>query len=342
MKHLILYTLALCPVFFATSVWAHHSVNYHFDPDTSWEIEGVVKEFHFQNPHSGLVVEVANAEGETVIWEVETVGRSTLQKQGWTNNQFVPGQRVKVSGFLGRREEHSLYLRRAEYTDGSTTGFVYGQLAQPLSPEDIDEDTEIQTTPLGNWVRAVAATGPAEIGRERPDDVHPQMANLTEAGWLAADKYDPTTDDPSLECRLPSIVRVWGQPDFSPTNIRQEGDIVTIQHEMFDVVRNAYIGQSGPPENIVPNVLGHSIGWYEGETLYVETKGFVEGILLPHPGVPHSDRLTILEKFSVDQLTGALRMEWTATDPLYFSEPLTGDRLFVRSDIPVDKFDCQY
>ncbi len=342
MKPLFAYLPALWLVFFTSPAWAHHSVNYHFDPDSSWEIEGVVKEFHFQNPHSGLVVEIVNAEGETEIWEVETVGRSTLQKQGWTHQQFVPGQRVKVSGFLGRRVENSLYLRTAEYADGSTTGFVYGQLAQPLSPEDITEDTEIQTSPLGNWVRAVAPTGPVAIGRERPEDEISELDNLTEAGLLAIADYDATTDDPSIQCRLPSITRVWGQPDYSPTNIRQDGDIVTIQHEMFDVTRTIHLNQTEHPENIEPNVLGHSIGWYEDEALYIETKRIAEGILAPHPGIPNSDQLTLLEKLSVDKTTGALKLEWTATDPLYFRQPLTGQSLFVRSDIPIAKFDCQY
>lgn len=342
MKSLACCFFTLILFFGSQTLLAHHSVNYHFDPDSSAQIQGMVKEFHFRNPHSGLVIEVAESDGSSAIWNIELVARATLIKQGWTDQRFIPGQVIRVSGFLARRAENTLYLRTAEFADGSNTSFEYGRLAQP---EDLDagsEDRVVDLSPLGNWVRAIEPTDPTRSGEAiDPDEVNPYLANLSELGRQAANAYDPTTDDPSIQCLLPSIVRVWGQPDYSPTNISQSGDVITIHHEMFDVVRTIYLAQPQIPDDYEPNVLGYSSGRFNGETLVVETRGFPAGVLLPHPGVPHSDQLETIERLSVDPSTGVLRVDWLATDALYYAKPQSGHTLFVRSDIPVGVFSCE-
>jgi hypothetical protein len=43
---------------------------------------------------------------------------------------------------------------------------------------------------------------------------------------------------------------------------------------------------------------GHSIGWWEGDTLNVETPGFNEGFWIDRRGLPTTEKLRTLEKFT--------------------------------------------
>ena len=346
LKHLIFFV----PLIFANTVLAHHSVNYHFNPDAPNAIEGVVKEFIFRNPHTEMYVDVTDSGGTITTWRVEMTSRATLQKQGWTAEQFKPGQAIKIDGFLARRDANTMYLRNADVGDGNTTSFKYGRLAGSLdsNPDDYNVDTaekvdaaKINTSVLGNWVRAVKPENLAERGQPLgPDEINPYLANLTQIGLDAANKYVAEVDDPALQCQVPSITRVWAQPDFSPTNISQDGDVITIQHEVFDFKRTVYLNQPHP-ETIEPSLKGHSIATYEGDTLVIETIGFKGGILVTHPGIFHSDQMKIIERLSVDKETGRLKLEWTATDPIYFAKPQLGGFYYARSDIAIGEFNCE-
>ena len=53
-----------------------------------------------------------------------------------------------------------------------------------------------------------------------------------------------------------------------------DGDILRIRHEINDVDRTIYVGMTEHPADTEPSHLGHSIGWYEGETLVVDTAYF--------------------------------------------------------------------
>ncbi|MDB4512095.1 DUF6152 family protein [Arenicella sp.] len=336
MKRIIRISL-MSLIFTVGTVSAHHSVSYHFDADSPSSINGVVKQFRLRNPHTEMQVDVTNTDGSITTWRVEMTSRATLEKQGWTISQFRPGQQIKIDGFSARREENAIYLREAYVDNEPVTSFNYGKLAIPSEP---DPSQEVDTSVVGTWVRAIEPTDPSRSGQPlEPNAVNPYSENLTEAGLAASQAYRADVDDPGLKCQAASIVRVWGQPDFSPTVISREGDILTIQHEVFDLKRTVYLNQDHP-DDISPSMLGHSIGRFEEDELIIDTYGFKPGVLLTHPGVLHTDQLRVIERFNVNQDTGVMTMEWTATDPNYFAKPQTKRTYFVRSNIPLGKFDC--
>jgi hypothetical protein len=54
----------------------------------------------------------------------------------------------------------------------------------------------------------------------------------------------------------------------------------------------------------------------------------------------HSERLHVVERFSLDRATGALRREYVADDPLYFTGDYRGvDTAFV-ADLPYEAPSC--
>ena len=97
---------------------------------------------------------------------------------------------------------------------------------------------------------------------------------------------------------------------------------------IFDVggphtYRTVYMDGRTHPEHLKPSYYGHSIGWWEGDTLFVDTTGFNESFWLDRRGMPHTEALHTLEKFTrVDE--GTIRYEVTVDDPGAYTGPWTG------------------
>ena len=68
------------------------------------------------------------------------------------------------------------------------------------------------------------------------------------------------------------------------------------------------------PEQLDPTYYGHSIGWWDGDTLVVDTVGFNEGFWMDREGRPHTNQLHTLEKFTRTNFD-TLRYELTVDDP---------------------------
>jgi hypothetical protein len=85
-----------------TAVTAHLALAHHstaiYDNDNPVELAGTVVEWQFVNPHTFIVLEVANeATGEKVVWSVEGGNTAGLFRRGWTPNTLKPGDRIVVT-----------------------------------------------------------------------------------------------------------------------------------------------------------------------------------------------------------------------------------------------------
>ena len=74
---------------------AHHSFAM-FDRDNQVDLEGVVQEFRFVNPHTFIYLVVKQDDGSTVTWSLEGQSPSTLVRDGWTSKTLKPGDEVKM------------------------------------------------------------------------------------------------------------------------------------------------------------------------------------------------------------------------------------------------------
>ncbi len=103
---------------------AHHSIAAVYDGSRQQRIEGVVAEFQFVNPHPFVIVDVESG-GARERWRLEMDNRFELASVGMTNETLLPGDRVVVTGSLGRTEPRTLYIRQL---DRPTDGFRYEQV----------------------------------------------------------------------------------------------------------------------------------------------------------------------------------------------------------------------
>jgi hypothetical protein len=112
--------LALCGL----GAHAHHSIAAVYDSSRQQRLEGVVSEFQFVNPHPFVIVTVAGGAAEE-SWRLEMDNRFELQGIGMTHETLKPGDRVVVTGSLGRTEPRTLYIRQL---DRPADGFRYEQV----------------------------------------------------------------------------------------------------------------------------------------------------------------------------------------------------------------------
>ena len=339
-------------VYIATSTaLAHHSNAPHYDRERPIAIEGVVEEFEFVNPHAFLHVRARNAAGESVVWACEMQTANTLKRRGWTADRFTAGQAVVINGIAARRDPLGCSFNSAQLNDGTTierSGAVVlpaeGDTGEAPQPVLLADDADESSRPAFLADGAPNLAGPWMRDRSRrqsgpgPGSRRPGADRLTPAGLAAAEDYDERFNDPSFECSASSITRAWSEPG-TPTDIEQFEDRVVIRHEYMDTVRTIRLAREHTPSP-VPRPYGHSIGWYDGSALVVDTVGFAAGVLTPHPGILHSGALHITERITVDSDDLALTVEWTAEDPEFFTEPFAGTSYYMPSPYPVTAYDC--
>ena len=97
---------------------AHHSFAAHFVVEETVIIEGVVKEWWFQNPHTRIYLDVINDEGEITEWMAEGSGPNVLARRGWTKETIKVGTFLTISGNPARNESNSLHYQSIKTANG--------------------------------------------------------------------------------------------------------------------------------------------------------------------------------------------------------------------------------
>lgn len=78
--------------------------------------------------------------------------------------------------------------------------------------------------------------------------------------------------------------------------------------------RTIYTDGRTHPAHLEPSFYGHSIGWWEGDTLVVDTTGFNESFWMDRRGLPHTEKLRTLERFTRTD-SNTIKYEVTVDDP---------------------------
>ena len=81
-------------------------------------------------------------------------------------------------------------------------------------------------------------------------------------------------------------------------------------------------GRTHPVKGRLRTAYGQSIGWWEGDTLVSDTTNFHEGFWLDRKGLPHTERLHTVERWTRRDDT-TLEYSLTVDDPGAYSAPWT-------------------
>jgi len=126
-------------------------------------------------------------------------------------------------------------------------------------------------------------------------------------------------DDTDIRC-LPPGPRA-GLFAMEPFKIVQTPGLTIVMHENAPP-RQIFTDGRPLPRDPNPSWMGYSIGRWEGDTLVVTTSGFNDRTWLDYTGHPHSEALTVTERFSRTDF-GEMQLEMTFEDPKTYTRPWT-------------------
>ena len=345
----------------AGNTYAHHSSGPHFDPTIDITLEAVVTDWKLVNPHAYVYFDVTEDDGSTTNWRCESSAASSLRKRGYTDETFVPGQKLTINGNPARREDNVCFLSSFAFADGTTIGrngdIPVDNSAENLAVAEKSNDEQrpkylanSQPNISGFWVRErrggpPGGPGGPGAGAARPGNPGgaggPRGPNIdmNETGLAAQAKYEQIYDDPSIHCDIANIFFGWGH-DGHVNSITQQEDTVTMLYGYMDYVRTIHLDMSEHPDNVVPSTGGHSIGRWEGDVLVVDSVGFNAGVLHPLSGASHSDQMRTTERIWYDEDSETLERSYVAEDPLYLNSPYTGQDSQAISAVPYVPYEC--
>lgn len=97
---------------------AHHAFAADYEPGNNGEVEGVITEVIYKNPHARYYLEVTNDDGEKELWDLQTMNLMMLGRVGWTKDTLQVGDHIKVEGILGRNNTKRMSISVVTVDDG--------------------------------------------------------------------------------------------------------------------------------------------------------------------------------------------------------------------------------
>jgi len=96
---------------------AHHSTAM-YNMATPVTVTGVVKRFEWTNPHAFVFLDVKDANGGTVEWEVEMMSLNHLRSYGWVRDTVKPGDVISCTGGAAKSGAPSMISSYMKLADG--------------------------------------------------------------------------------------------------------------------------------------------------------------------------------------------------------------------------------
>jgi hypothetical protein len=121
--------LAVAATFVSTAIHAHHSHGNY--TDTFIDIEGVVREVHFVNPHSYIYLDVKGPDGQPLKWSLEASSLVQLERIGVTRDYIKAGDTIKARCHPLRDGSRGCLLGFVKAKDGSVKDWDSSNLPLP-------------------------------------------------------------------------------------------------------------------------------------------------------------------------------------------------------------------
>ena len=135
---------------------------------------------------------------------------------------------------------------------------------------------------------------------------------------------DNSKDNPDVWCLPIGLMQYHNHPQ--PRQIVQTKNLMLITYESNYGLRYIYMdGRPAPNNDPTPWWFGYSRGWYEGDTLVVETTNFrgdERAGWLDVNGSPYTDALKMTERFRRPNF-GTLEIDVTIDDAKAYTKPFT-------------------
>jgi hypothetical protein len=193
----------------------------------------------------------------------------------------------------------------------------------------------------GTPAPAIAAAGPppgpsgsvfGNIGAQIPGGApyQPWAAELVKQRMA-----DNSKDNPDAHCLPMGVMQMTSHP-FPRKIIQTPAEVVMIYEASGTTVREIFLdGRPLPSADAQPWWNGYSVGRWEGDTLVVETVGFLDEGWLDVRGSPLTSSGKLIERYRRPTY-GSLEIEVTIDDPKAYTKPFAAkvnNRLLVDSQL---------
>ncbi len=279
----------------------------------------------------GLLAAAAAAQAGEYRAPRLTDGQVDLQGV-WSHKNITPLERpADIKSFVITRDEAAQLQARilAKSED----------LSRPAEPSVYFWDRGIE--PIRGEYRSSIITDPAD-GKLPGNEHFKTLAKATGGAVLTA--FDGPEARPGSERCLAAISAappVTVVPAADLRQIVQTANSIVIASEELHEARVVRMNAKHVPPAVV-SWVGDSIGWWEGETLVIETKYFAPtsaaragpaSLFFVGPGTTVTERITRVSE-------SELRYLFTVEDPTYYTQHWKGETRFGRSDEQMLEYAC--
>jgi hypothetical protein len=313
-----------------------------YDRERKVALQGPITRIEWVNPNAFVFINVRDAAGATTNWAIEVGNPLDLERDGWKRSAVKIGDVVAVEGIPARGAK-----RQALATSISLGGkrlFAPPAKRPPApaaAPTPRWPDGQVRLGPplggKGYWGAASASALVESSASKVPMNADGLLANLADA-----DKVAPFTpwakavyelrqrellkSDPVSRCLPAGGPRQFHTPNgFQFVEQRELGRILVLLgggNRNWRVI-NTDGRPAAAPAELVPTYYGTSVGRWEKDTLIVDSVGYTEKFWFTRGGLPHTEALHLIERFSRPDLN-TLRYEVTVDDPRTYTRPWTG------------------
>ena len=329
---------------------AHHAIAAKFDAARQITLTGRVTKVDWANPHVHVLVNVVS-EGRTVNWAVELDSQLDLERSGWDVNSLKPGDAVTVQGPRARDGSSQVWgtsivltgtnKRVLEMSPAALAALkpAPGNKSVLPVPRWPDGKPRLGAAPgeTGYWARP-SSTVLMEAGANVAMDGNGLLKNLGDIAKVAPFKpwaralyqfrqRNLLNGDPMyLTCQPPGAVRQFQMPYGNQfLEDKTFGRIFVMagggNHDWHFIYTDGRPQQGELGGNDTnPLYYGNARGRWDGDTLVVDTKGLNEKFWFSNGGLPHTEQLHLVERFTRTDMN-TLRYEVTIDDPGAYTRP---------------------
>ncbi len=315
-----------------------------FDRTVARELTGEVVRVLWRNPHIRIGIRVTDDAGAEEIWEVEGNTVNSLDRAGVPRDIVAVGDIVSVAGWPSTRRRGLLLMANLLLADGRE--LLAGLASEPRWTDRIVGDFQAVRGRADEYIAPVddifrvwstVQTNPPDFIQDPP---------LTAAAHAAYEAFDPTRDDPVLDCAKPGMPEAMTYVGPHPFGfVRRNDGNIEIHIESDDNVRVIHMDDGTRADEQLPSPLGYSAGYWEDDVLVVTTTRIswpyfkVNGFV----AAPQSEDMEFVERFALNRTAGELTYSFTATDPATFTQPVAGESYHVwryRPGVEVEPYEC--
>jgi hypothetical protein len=306
---------------------AHHSAA-NFDLTKEVTIAGTVAELSWGNPHIYLTLEANGADGRPFLQQVEVGPVAAVQTYGVTRDVVAVGSRLTVRAYASRRGAGQI-VRGIDFT--TTDGSIYPLVAGGRNSRPPAVAVRAENL-AGNWVPSPASfTGLRAAVASWPLTDAARAAQTAAQGPVAS----------SVSCEAYPVPYLALAPQLRTIEIGAATVVFRFDADGLAVERTVHLDRRDHPNDLEPSLQGHSIGWWDGPTLVVDTVGFAphsSGTVL---GIPSGPMKHLIERFSLTEERLQIRYEFTLEDPQFVAQPVTYAALWNhRPDLELSNVAC--